>query len=547
MKSRQLLVLVALGLLMAVVVRVSGRVDPVQAQPAKISPTDQLDAAVAGLDAWFAVKWQADGVSPAAVADDLAVFRRVSLALFGCGPSLEDLRAFERDTQPDRLDRWIRQMLRDPRFAGYFARRLSRSLVGVEQGPFIVFRRDQLTDWLEDQLLQDAPWSEMARQLIAAEGLWTDRPASNFITVARMENEDLDENKLAGRTVRTFLGQRIDCAQCHDHFLDTRWKQRHFEGLAAWFGQAQVTPGGVTDFATPPDQPQPEYRVVAPGEDSSASRIVVPEVPFHAEWLPSTGSRRARLAAWVTHPENRRFERAIANRIWGLMFGRPLHEPVDDLPHPEDKPDDALDLLGREFRARGDRLSTLIRMIALSTPFRLATAAADSTEEAARQTASWAAFPLVRLRPEQVIGSFFQAGRVRSVDQNSHPLIRLTRMTSENEFIEEYGDAGEDELIPQAGTISQMLLKMNGRFSRELGKVDLLTGPAQVLALSPDDSAIVENSFLMCLSRRPDAAELLHFQKQLQQARQTGDEQRKAVVEDLFWALFNSPEFAWNH
>jgi hypothetical protein len=146
-----------------------------------------------------------------------------------------------------------------------------------------------------------------------------------------------------------------------------------------------------------------------------------------------------------------------------------------------------------------------------------------------------------------VIGSLFQAGRVRSVDQNSHPLIRLTRMTSENEFIEEYGDAGEDELIPQVGTISQMLLKMNGRFSRELGKVDLLTGPAQVLALSPDDSAIVENSFLMCLSRRPDTAELLHFQKQLQQARQAGDDQRNAVVEDLFWALFNSPEFAWNH
>jgi len=546
MKLRQLLVLAVLGLLMVAVVQTSGRVDPVLAQPVPVAASDRLDDAVAQLDAWFAIRWQADGVSPTTAASDLAVFRRVSLALFGCGPSLEDLRAFQRDTQPDRLDRWVQQMLRDPRAAGYLARRLGRSLAGVEQGPFIVFRRDQLTDWLEAQLLQDTSWSDITRQLIASEGLWTDSPASNFITVARMENEDIDENKLAGRTVRTFLGQRIDCAQCHDHFLDTRWKQRHFEGLAAWFGQTQVTLGGVTDFATPPDQPPLEYRVVPPGGDAAAARIVAPEVPFHPEWLPETGGRRARLAAWVTHPDNRRFERAIANRIWGLMFGRPLHEPVDDLPHPEDKPDDALDLLGREFRARGDRLSTLIRMIALSAPFQRATAAADDPTIAARQSAAWAAFPLVRLRPEQVIGSIFQAGRVRSVDQNSHPLIRLTRMTSENEFIEEYGDAGEDELIPQAGTISQMLLKMNGRFSRELGKVDLLTGPAQVLALSPDDSAIIENSFLMCLSRRPEAEELLHFQKQLQQARQAGDGQREAVVEDLFWALFNSPEFAWN-
>ncbi|MFM8476666.1 MAG: DUF1549 domain-containing protein, partial [Planctomycetaceae bacterium] len=316
MKLRQLLVLAVLGLLMVAVVQTSGRVDPVLAQPVPVAASDRLDDAVAQLDAWFAIRWQADGVSPTTAASDLAVFRRVSLALFGCGPSLEDLRAFQRDTQPDRLDRWVQQMLRDPRAAGYLARRLGRSLAGVEQGPFIVFRRDQLTDWLEAQLLQDTSWSDITRQLIASEGLWTDSPASNFITVARMENEDIDENKLAGRTVRTFLGQRIDCAQCHDHFLDTRWKQRHFEGLAAWFGQTQVTLGGVTDFATPPDRPPLEYRVVPPGGDAAAARIVAPEVPFHPEWLPETGGRRARLAAWVTHPDNRRFERAIANRIW---------------------------------------------------------------------------------------------------------------------------------------------------------------------------------------------------------------------------------------
>ena len=546
MKIRQWLILAVLGLLMTAVVQTSGRVDTISSRPAPVPQRDRLDQAVQQLDAWFQTSWQTADIQPAPPASDLAVFRRVSLALFGCSPSLEDLRAFEQDTAPDRLDRWIRQMLRDPRFAGYFARRLSRSLAGVEQGPFILFRRDRLTEWLEEQLIADASWSEMAQKLIAAEGLWTDQPAANYITIARMENEDIDVNKLAGRTVRTFLGQRIDCAQCHDHFFDPRWKQKHFEGFASWFGQVHVTLGGVTD-APSPDSPPREYRVFDPGKEESDGRIVAPDVPFHSEWLPEHGSRRARLAAWITHPQNRRFERAIANRIWGLMFGRPFHEPVDDIPHPEDRPEDPLDILGREFRARGDRLSTLIRMTALSAPFRLSTAAAEDSGVYRLQNEKWAGFPLVRLRPEQVIGSLFQAGRVRSVDQNSHPLIRLTRFTFENDFIQDYGDAGEDELIPQDATIAQMLLKMNGRFSQELGKVDLLTGPAEVLSLSPDDTAIIENSFLMCLSRRPLPEELLHFQKQLQQARQEGDRQREAVVEDLFWALFNSPEFAWNH
>ena len=32
-----------------------------------------------------------------------------------------------------------------------------------------------------------------------------------------------------------------------------------------------------------------------------------------------------------THTDNRRFERAIANRIWAHYFGRGLVEPIDDM------------------------------------------------------------------------------------------------------------------------------------------------------------------------------------------------------------------------
>ncbi|MFM7833154.1 MAG: DUF1553 domain-containing protein, partial [Planctomycetaceae bacterium] len=260
------------------------------------------------------------------------------------------------------------------------------------------------------------------------------------------------------------------------------------------------------------------------------------------DWLPATGSLRSRLATWVTHPDNRRFERAIANRIWGLMVGRPLLDPVDDLPHPEDSaPPDALDLLGAEFRRRGEKLSVLIRLIALSQPWQLSSESPEQDLQLLRQQQDhWAVFPLVRLRPEQVIGSLFQAGRVRMVDQNSHPLIRFQKLTSENDFIQEYGDAGEDELNAQSGTITQSLLKMNGRFTADSLKVDLLSGPAELLQLSPDDATIIENSFLMCLTRRPSAEEQQYFLEQLK-------DNRNQAVEDLFWALFNSPEFSWNH
>jgi hypothetical protein len=472
---------------------------------------------------------------------------------------------FEADEQPDRIDRWVVDMLKDSRFSDYFAERLARSLVGVEGGPFIIFRRDRMTAWLADQLRKDASWSEMTKELIAAEGLWTDSPAANFITVARQDDETINVNKLAGRSVRTFLGQRIDCAQCHDHPFDQQWKQHHFEGLAAFFCQASVTFGGVTDSQLDDKKQKVVYKVVDPGKEEAEARIIPEAVPFNSEWLPSEGGLRHRLAEWITHKDNRRYERAIANRVWGFMFGKPLHDPVDDLPHPVDGEQDALDILGQEFRSRGDRLSVLIRMIALSDAFRLSSesSAADESEYQA-QVDAWSTFPLVRLRPEQVIGSLFQAAHIRTIDQNSNLIARAQKFGNENDFLNEYGDMGDDELLQQVGTIPQALLRMNGRFSSELSKAELLTAAGQILDFSPNDEAVVENSYLTCLARRPSDEEKEYFVAMLDKTYEAAAKKREAspgtpetdpkpdrsraeVVQDIFWTLFNSPEFSWNH
>ena len=290
--------------------------------------TDSLPAdiaeAVKAVDQFLEEGWQKAGVRPAPRADDLQILRRLTLSLCGTIPSLEEIREFESDAQPGRLDRWTVRLLADNRFADYFAERLARSFVGTEAGQPIIFRRDRFVDWLRQQLAQNTPYDALARRVISETGLWTDHPAANYITAA-MADGQLDENKLAGRTVRAFLGQRIDCAQCHDHPF-AEWKQGQFEGLAALFGQAHSSIVGVED--------KPTLKFEVEDRKTRKKRIVEPAVPFHPEWMPATGTRRERLAAWVTHPENRRFERATANRIWGLLLGKPLHSPVDDLPDP---------------------------------------------------------------------------------------------------------------------------------------------------------------------------------------------------------------------
>src|SRR5579871_2127346 len=201
------------------------------------------ETTVVKVDRLIARKWSDAGVVPAAPAGDLELLRRLSLVLLGTIPSLEELRAFEADSEPGRIDRWVERMLNDRRFSDYFSRRLSRVFVGADDGQFLLFRRDRFWSWLNEQIQKDRPYDQVVRDMIAGRGLWTGKPEVNFITAALADN-NLDVNKLAGRTVRAFLGQRIDCAQCHNHpFAD--WKQNQFEGLAACFAKVKQTAVGI--------------------------------------------------------------------------------------------------------------------------------------------------------------------------------------------------------------------------------------------------------------------------------------------------------------
>ena len=117
--------------------------------------------------------------------------------------------------------------------------------------------------------------------------------------------------------------------------------------------------------------------------------------------------------------------------------------------------------------------------------------------------------------------------------------------------MQQYGEVPKDELLHQTGTIPQALLRMNGRFTRDLSKTELLSSPALILSYSGSSESIVENSFLICLTRYPTAEEQKEFVRRIAGATvaDNGDQEetRKSSMEDLFWVLFNAPEFSWNH
>ena len=111
--------------------------DPIQAA----DPDDSISSVVADVDAAFAEDWAAKDLSVAGLADPLAICRRISLAMTGTIPSLEELRQLE-SLPPDKIVvSYVDRLLRDRRHADYLAERLARVYVGVDDGPFIVYRR----------------------------------------------------------------------------------------------------------------------------------------------------------------------------------------------------------------------------------------------------------------------------------------------------------------------------------------------------------------------------------------------------------------------
>ena len=487
-------------------------------------------------------------VQTAPRAESLIIARRLSLALVGSGMSLEELRAFELVPADEQVTWWTDHLLTDRRWADYFAERFSRALVGTDNGPFLLFRRRKLNAWLSEQLAKGEGYDKIVRSMLSAEGLWTDTPPVNFVTATMDEaNQGRgDPIRLAGRTSRALLAQRIDCLQCHDDFIGSlnfgsldhpvAGTQEHFHSLAAFYsGTALADPvfSGITDDGKP-------YRIQYLGDSDESE--VTPTVPFSPELLPEEGKPRARLAAWITHVENRAFARATVNRVWGLMFSRPLVEPVDSIPLDASVPA-VLDTLASDFSEHGFDLGRLVRMIAACDAFaRSSRADFDVTD---RHEQAWSVFPLTQLRPDQVAGNLLQASKLTAMDGSSSVFRRLEAYGSKQNFLQRFGDRGEDEFASEAVTITQRLIMMNGDLAADRTKVDLINNAAtRIATLVGDDEQAIELVFLANFNRRPTAAESAVFTEQLSGKKNL---ERQQALSDIAWAMVNSTEFSWNH
>ena len=225
-----------------------GLVDPAAAEEAVVTPSglEPVADVAAKLDAVIEARLEAEGVKPAPLCDDATYLRRISLDLRGTVPTPAEVEAFLADRSPDRRAKLVERFLADEAYAPYQAMWWYRTLTGVglfagRRGTGEGVRNlaggngEAFHDWLTEQIAANRPFDELAYELITAEGRTDENPAAVYI--ARWEG---NPNNTIGAIAKHFLGVKIQCAQCHDHVYEDTWKQKDFQGMAAFVAPLTV-------------------------------------------------------------------------------------------------------------------------------------------------------------------------------------------------------------------------------------------------------------------------------------------------------------------
>ncbi|MBI3722415.1 DUF1549 domain-containing protein, partial [bacterium] len=181
---------------------------------AAVAPKDDLPPVpqlTKDLDELFAAAWKDASVVPAPDASRGELLRRLTLDLAGRIPTVEESQAFLACEDKDGVRRTVERLLSSRECAEHYAETLMVALLGRE-AYLDSIDRPLFVDWLATKIQADAPFDEIASAILGAK---TDDarkdPASFYVLLGGAPSD------LAGKTARFFLGNRIACAQCHDH------------------------------------------------------------------------------------------------------------------------------------------------------------------------------------------------------------------------------------------------------------------------------------------------------------------------------------------
>ena len=500
------------------------------------------------VDGYVFGKLRKFNIIPSELSSDAEFLRRVCLDLTGTLPPSERVREFLGSKDPEKREKLIETLLDSPEYIDYWTFRFSDLFrVSHEQGS-VKFSR-MYWEWIRRSISENRPYSELARDRIAAQGF--NGPTRHYWAASdiRPIQDTMAEQ------VRVFWGQRLDCAQCHNHPYET-WSQEQYWGLAAFFGRVtQLGDLGGNGDPIIIDDP------AGHGTFGQGAKVIHPRTKEEVQpafldgaVLPEEHRKdlRMKLAErMIAHPY---FAEAAVNRIWGYFFGRGFVDPVDDFrsTNPPTHPD-LLEALARDFREHGYDLKRLMWLIVRSRTYQLSGVPNETNDD---DKINYSRAPARPLDAEVLLDAICQvtgvpeafpgAGNGQNYAGDLPPgtrAINLLRPETPSLFLDVHGR-------PNRLTVPERKMEANLQQALHLlaGKTYTakLSDPQgrlqQLLKSGRSDREIIEEFYLSALSRFPKARELEGLNRQMRRR-----QDRTKAFQDFLWGLLSSREFAYNH
>jgi len=276
--------------------------------------------------------------------------------------------------------------------------------------------------------------------------------------------------------------------------------------------------------------------------------------------IDSPEDRRIALADWLVSRNNPYFSRAIVNRVWANFMTVGLVEAVDDMrvtnPASNEK---LLSAMATYLADRKFDLKALMRLIMQSETYQRAS---QTSPQNSGDTRFYSHHHPRRLMAEVIHDAVSQITAVPtqfSVDRRNakagigekYPYgfraIQLPDTQTDSYFLKAFGRPEREKTCECERTmepsVTQVLHIANGDTINKKLEAKNCRITKLIEDNTPNDK-IIEDLYLSALSRAPTPKE---NQKMLKTLSGALESDRRAVIEDLYWAVLSSREFLFNH
>lgn len=397
----------------------------------QITGTTQIDQHVIG-------KLRKMGIVPSAGCSDAEFLRRVSLDMTGTLPTAEQVRDFLSDSSPNKRERKINELLETPAYAAWWTVQIcdwtgcsDETLNNVNPAQRQRGSQDWY-DWIYKRVQENVAYDQIVENIVVASSrqpgedyrAYSERMSSyardNDASFADQEgliyfwgrsNFRQTEDRAIGFAY-TFMGTRIQCAQCHKHPFDV-WTQKDFQEFEQFFARVNFARNGsdqkvyrelVQELGLEKlrgnDQrramekalkngktiPFPELVIDQPRLNAAArKRLEAAKAKGRDVKIPQSSAKllgeqvvdvqniedpRTALMDWLRNSPTQLFAKAFVNRVWANYFNRGIVEPTDDLSLGNPPSNEALlNYLAQGFIESGYDMKWLHREICLSDTY----------------------------------------------------------------------------------------------------------------------------------------------------------------------------------